>query len=154
MLLIWRLRFYSSLLNIDDNWRWMKRTHLYFFLMPQVFKENALFAISYKLTFIFHLFSLSLFFIVSLLFCHSITEGKKHGGEKEETKKGKNMFQCSVKKGGKEKSVGLLMTKFLQNFQSLLQNFQPVVQRVGNILQSWTLPYVMVKHKPGLWVTT
>lgn len=69
-------------------------------------------------------------------------------------KKSKKMFQCSVKKGEKTYRLFIMTIFFFSNFQSLLQNFQPVVQHVGNILQRCTLPYVKVKHKPGVWVTT
>lgn len=50
--------------------------------MPQVFKENALFAISYKLTFgFFFCFLFLSFFLFYLLLCHFITEGKKNMGK-------------------------------------------------------------------------
>jgi len=113
------------------------------------FHANSLLFFSY---FPFFTFFLSPFFSFPTFLSLSLKE--KYRGEKEDTKKNKSLLQCSVKKGGKEKPIGGLVTNFLQNFQSLLQNFQPVVQHVGNILQSWTPPYVMVKHKTGLWVNT
>lgn len=72
-------------------------------------------------SYLFFGFSLSPFLLSPPFFCHFMTKGKKHDGEK--TKKGKNLLQCLVTK---EKSV-CLKTKFPSKFSKFTPTFSASV---------------------------